>query len=150
MGKNQVYEQGKYFRQRYINLTNNGEYSANKVYVLSADDDRTLMSAEVALAGFFPPHGHQIWNDHLLWQPIPIHSIPGDLDYLLQECRPCPMLDLKLGEYYKTNEYQRYIIEKIALSAFIEKRTNTTASEADYIFEELNVEELDNLKFSHY
>lgn len=60
------------------------------------------------------------------------------------------MLDLKLGEYYKTNEYQRYIIEKIALSAFIEKRTNTTASEADYIFEELNVEELDNLRFSHY
>lgn len=133
-----------------MNLTDDGEYSGDKVYVLSADDDRTLMSAEVALAGFFPPHGDQIWNDHLLWQPIPIHSSPGNLDYLLQEQRPCPMLDRKLDEYHKTDEYQRYKKQHNALLASITKYKNVTSTEADGILEELIVEESDNLKFSRY
>jgi len=44
--------------------------------------DRALMSAAVNLAGLYAPSGDQKWNNKLgtLWQPIPIHSIPRDLD----------------------------------------------------------------------
>jgi len=44
--------------------------------------DRALMSAAVNLAGLYAPVADQKWNNELgsLWQPIPIHSIPRDLD----------------------------------------------------------------------
>lgn len=53
------------------------------MYVLSSDYDRTINSANLVLAGLFPPTGNQIWNDDLLWQPIAVHSIPKKMDYLI-------------------------------------------------------------------
>jgi hypothetical protein len=47
-----------------------------QIYVRSSDYNRTLMSAEVNLAGLFEPHGSQLWNQNLTWQPIPIHTVP--------------------------------------------------------------------------
>lgn len=32
------------------------------------------MSAQVLASALFPPSGDQIWNDELLWQPIPVHT----------------------------------------------------------------------------
>ena len=34
------------------------------------------MSAMTNLAGLFPPEGISIWNPNLLWQPIPVHTVP--------------------------------------------------------------------------
>jgi len=52
--------------------------------------DRALMSAAANLAGLYPPSADQKWNNKLgnVWQPIPIHSIPRDLD------------EVKLFEYF--------------------------------------------------
>jgi hypothetical protein len=40
------------------------------------------MSAASNLAGLYPPNKVQQWNNNVgnLWQPIPIHSIPRDID----------------------------------------------------------------------
>ena len=55
-------------------------YVTVQVHVRSTEWDRTLMSAYCNLAGLFPPQGSQVWNEKLLWQPIPVHTVPKDLD----------------------------------------------------------------------
>lgn len=45
-----MYKLGQYFRERYYDLLG-GKYSPGKVHVWSADADRSLMSAELVLAG---------------------------------------------------------------------------------------------------
>jgi len=58
------------------------EYSKKDIYIRSTSVDRALMSAAVNLAGLYVPSSDQKWNEKLgsLWQPIPIHSIPRNLD----------------------------------------------------------------------
>ena len=66
------------------------EYSEEEVVVRSTDVDRTLMSALSNLAGLFPPQGSQVWDEELAWQPIPVHTVPQDEDYLLSSHSHCP------------------------------------------------------------
>lgn len=47
-----------------------------QIYVQSTDCDHTLMSAQASLAGLYPPTQGQIWNPRILWQPIPVHTVP--------------------------------------------------------------------------
>lgn len=35
-------------------------------------DNRTIASAQLMLAGLLPPIEDQVWNEDLLWQPIPV------------------------------------------------------------------------------
>ncbi|KRY51339.1 Lysosomal acid phosphatase, partial [Trichinella britovi] len=91
-GCQQLHELGQYLRKRYQNLLSNN-YTASEIYVRSTDTDRTLCSASCNLAGLFPPHGKQIWNPSVLWQPIPIHTVKGKEDYLLKRSAPCPKYD---------------------------------------------------------
>ena len=58
-------------------------FSETEIYVRSTDVDRTLMSAMSNLAGLYPPSGDQIWNKDIMWQPIPVHTRPTLVNYLL-------------------------------------------------------------------
>ena len=40
------------------------------------------MSAECNLAGLFPPQGSQVWNDEIPWQPVPVHTVTRESDYV--------------------------------------------------------------------
>lgn len=73
------YEFGRCFRKRYEKFLP-VSYSKNAVFVQSTDTDRTEMTASSFLAGVFPPHGNQIWNNDLHWIPIPIYSISQNQD----------------------------------------------------------------------
>lgn len=58
------------------------------------------MSAQANLAGFFPPTTEEEkWHEEIFWQPIPVHTMPDELDILLHGGRPCPKYN-KLYEYY--------------------------------------------------
>lgn len=56
---------------------------------MSSAFDRTINSANLVLAGFFPPQRDQVWNEDLLWQPIPVHSIPLDMDVYIDNESAC-------------------------------------------------------------
>ncbi|XP_011511249.1 prostatic acid phosphatase isoform X2 [Homo sapiens] len=83
LGMEQHYELGEYIRKRYRKFLNES-YKHEQVYIRSTDVDRTLMSAMTNLAALFPPEGVSIWNPILLWQPIPVHTVPlsEDQDFI--------------------------------------------------------------------
>lgn len=67
------------------------EYDANKIYVRATDVDRTIASALSNLAGMFPPAGYELWNPEIKWQPIPVHTVPAQYDYVIGSAVPsCP------------------------------------------------------------
>ncbi|XP_075227834.1 lysosomal acid phosphatase-like [Lycorma delicatula] len=87
-GKMQMYNLGKLFREEYKTFISS--YSVKAVQVNSTNYKRSHMSAQCLLAGWFPPSGSEIWNEQLIWQPIPIHSVPIDKDQTLALRAPCP------------------------------------------------------------
>ncbi|XP_035674565.1 prostatic acid phosphatase-like [Branchiostoma floridae] len=104
VGIQQQYELGQFLRSRYVGPDFlNSSYSRYQVQVWSTDTDRTRMSAQANLAGFFPPSGNQVWNPDILWQPIPVHTKPENEDSLLG-MPPCPRFDYLKQEYQRTNQ----------------------------------------------
>uniref|UniRef100_A0A8D1U4F3 acid phosphatase n=2 Tax=Sus scrofa TaxID=9823 RepID=A0A8D1U4F3_PIG len=107
LGMEQHYELGEYIRKRYEKFLNES-YKHEQVYVRSTDIDRTLMSAMTNLAGLFPPEGISIWNPNLLWQPIPVHTVPLSEDQLLYlPFRNCPRFQELESETLKSEEFQK-------------------------------------------
>lgn len=73
------------------------------MYVLSTDHDRAIMSAQANLAGLYEPAESEIWNDKIFWSPVPVHTLPNELDIIL---RPrygdrCPRYDELYHWYLK-------------------------------------------------
>lgn len=63
------------------------------------------MSAQVTSCGLFPPNGVQVWNENIHWQPIPVHTIPKTLDYVLAVRKPCNHLNYIMTEYENCTAY---------------------------------------------
>lgn len=53
-------------------------YNTKYFYASSTGVERVVMSGELVLAGLFKPYGFQVWNEGLLWQPVPIYSNSTD------------------------------------------------------------------------
>ncbi|XP_057595570.1 prostatic acid phosphatase isoform X3 [Hippopotamus amphibius kiboko] len=107
LGMEQHYKLGEYLRKRYETFLNES-YKHEQVYVQSTDIDRTLMSAMTSLAALFPPEGINIWNPNLLWQPIPVHTVPVSEDQLLYlPFRSCPRFQELENETLKSEEFQK-------------------------------------------
>lgn len=78
----------------------------------STDVDRTIESAQVNLAGLFNPTKDEIWNDEIRWNPIPVHTVPKDQDYILYGGKDCPKYFDALEKYLKESaEVQRIYTE---------------------------------------
>ncbi|XP_031629659.1 prostatic acid phosphatase-like [Contarinia nasturtii] len=57
------------------------------------------MSALANLAGLFPPHAEEIWHEDIAWQPIPVHTMPLKLDYVLHGSSNCPRYSAAFEKY---------------------------------------------------
>lgn len=121
-GKRQHYAFGKWLRQRYSNLLSR-DFDPTEIYVRSTDVDRTLMSAQANLAGLYPPYGQAVWNSELMWQPIPVHTIPEDEDDLLAMGKPCPAYDKELERFKNSKSYKERLHKYQSLMDYLTKYT---------------------------
>ena len=103
IGIRQHFRLGKYLIQRY-NYFINKTYKYKETYVRSTDKNRTLMSAESNLAGMFHDQSNIIIPD-LIWRPVPIHTIPYELD-IVMNTRICPNY---IAQIIKTIKSQRFL-----------------------------------------
>lgn len=114
----------------------------------STDVDRTLMSAASNLAGLFPPSGDQIWNATLLWQAIPIHTIPENIDYVLAMKKYCAKYEQAYEEYQQSAEIKAYLKKNEKLIKYLEYHTGQrldNMEEIKTIYTALLFENLRNL-----
>ncbi|XP_063242922.1 testicular acid phosphatase homolog [Bacillus rossius redtenbacheri] len=146
-GKRQMYTLGKYLRQRYDTFVSR-LYSPGETWMESSANDRCLMSAQVLLAGLYPPTGHQVWNDELPWQPIPVHSTPRALDKLIVMKKPCPRYEWEKTKAYQTREIKQIDEENADLYSYLTQNTGkniSTILDVELLFNTLEIEEKNGL-----
>jgi len=143
-GMRQQFELGQWIRQRYDGFVS-GNYSNEEILVRSTDVDRTLMSAQSNLAGMYPPHGYWQWNTDLAWQPIPVHTLPQEEDYLLSSHATCPRFD-QLVEEVKVGKFMRDLyIDNREMFEYISNNAGiniTDIVQLDYIYDTLLIEDI--------
>lgn len=105
------------------------------------------MSASHMLAGMYPPRNEQIWNNSLLWQAIPIHTMPGESDNVLAMKRPCALYDKAYKEYQQSNEVLSTKNSNRTLLKYLEGNAHQTITDfcdVKTIYHALWVENLKN------
>ncbi|KAJ9598464.1 hypothetical protein L9F63_010860, partial [Diploptera punctata] len=110
--------------------------------------DRTLMSASCNLAGLYPPEKQQIWNNHIPWQPIPVHTMPEKDDEILAMKKFCPRYHEELELVKHSEEMQEYNEKHAELFEYVESNTGSRVRNADdleNIYDTLFIEDLYNL-----
>lgn len=71
------------------------------------------MSAQANLAGLYPPIGQQIWESHLNWQPIPVHTVPLNDDHILNPIGYCPRHAQLFSAYLESPDI-KWVMERHA------------------------------------
>ncbi|HJO93138.1 MAG TPA: histidine phosphatase family protein [Victivallales bacterium] len=116
IGMLQEFNLGKYFHNRYIKKFKliPEEYNSSEVYVRATDSNRTLMSAESLLYGFYPSGTGPLLADKkpalpYRFQPVPVHSAMELNDKLLsaQSIYKCKLHKLQKELVYDTEKWQK-------------------------------------------
>ncbi|XP_042328137.1 prostatic acid phosphatase-like [Sceloporus undulatus] len=102
------YELGLYLRRRYAKFLS-FEYKREENFFVSTDYDRTIMSSLATLAALYPPTGNQIWNPHILWQPIPVHVVPLYRDFIHPPFPGCARYEKIQNETMESSIFQKML-----------------------------------------
>ncbi|KAK0161279.1 hypothetical protein PV327_009766 [Microctonus hyperodae] len=98
-GMLQLYNLGTWLRDEY-DLLIDKKFKSSEVQIKSSYADRCIMSAQALLAGLFPPIKEDQFINDLSWRPVPVQSIPRNVDKLITVKSHCPKLDHALKEAY--------------------------------------------------
>lgn len=82
MGKHKEFSVGRSLRERYHNFLGDFYYP-EVIEAYSTDYNRTKMSLQLVLAGLFPPREEDLFENTLLWQPVPFNYLPKYQDKVL-------------------------------------------------------------------
>lgn len=105
------------------------------------------MSAESNLAGLFPPQNQQLWNQEIPWQPIPIHTTPEILDFVLAGKKPCPRYNYAAKKYTESPEFQALLSKYKPLFQYLSQSSGLkvkSLDDAEYLYNTLWIEKLKN------
>ncbi|XP_064461542.1 testicular acid phosphatase homolog [Ornithodoros turicata] len=117
-GKNDQYNLGRYLRVKYEDFLT---YDPNEMRARSSGRDRCLESIQTNLAGLYPPRGKHVWNNQVDWQPVPVQTMPVDLDGRLYEDAICPNAEVALDHIHKSPQGSEILSENANLMATLEK-----------------------------
>lgn len=146
-GKLQLYYLGQRLREQYRNFLPE-YYLTDNVYVRSSYADRCLMSAQTLLAGLFPPKGEQVWNPKLLWQPIPVRSVPRSEDNVIAMKKKCPVYEKALKAAYQTPKIKQIDEDNANLYDYLTTATGRPMRDinaVEYLYNTLEIEMQNNL-----
>ncbi|KAM6958255.1 lysosomal acid phosphatase [Tautogolabrus adspersus] len=133
-GMRQHFNLGQFFRKRYDGFLNES-YERHEISVRSTDYDRTLMSAESNLAGLYPPSGQQVFRPDLVWQPIPVHTVPQSEEKLLSFPRmDCPRYQLLMNETEQTEEFLNITTTYQGFIEFVRNKTGLNKTNVESVW----------------
>ncbi|EUB62537.1 Lysosomal acid phosphatase [Echinococcus granulosus] len=101
-GIEQLFLLGKWLRSKYGHFIGEN-YNVSTFHMRSTDVDRSLMSAEAMMAGFFHRSNTSLSKYGLHWRPVPTHTMPTTSDTLLS-VEPCPRLGQRRDEILRSKE----------------------------------------------
>lgn len=108
------------------------------------------MSAQVAMAGLFPPQEAQKLNPAINWQPIPVHTVPGDQDYTIGTDPICNRFDYEMSKYQNSTEIKTLLNEKKSLISFLEYNSGeamNTVEKLSFLYDDLFVEQIKGYRY---
>lgn len=143
------YRLGQFFRKRYNDLLGN-KYSYKNVYIHSSDYDRTIMSAQANLAGLYAPTDDEKWHDDILWQPIPVHTLPRKLDNIIAIESDPSLSDIVTEHIKEKGDVKRIFTEHADLIAYWSKMSGLEIKKSlqiYWIYNTLVVAKEQNKKF---
>ncbi|VVC88655.1 unnamed protein product [Leptidea sinapis] len=148
-GKLQMYELGSKYRSYYANFIPE-EYHDKDVYIRSSDKSRCMMSAYTFLAGLYPPTERQMWHPELAWQPIPVHSLPREIDNIVAGTKSCKLWKRMYDEILAEKDSDPKFVE---LFDYLSKHTNQSLRsvvDVDYLYSTLQTEQEAGLKLPEW
>lgn len=86
------------------------------------DFSHTISSAQAIAAGLFPPAQHEL-RRHMKWYPLPIHTIPREVDSILLGGRPCERQKLAYDDYHRSKSYRRELNQFKELFEYLEQNS---------------------------
>ncbi|CAH0722839.1 unnamed protein product, partial [Brenthis ino] len=149
VGKLQLYELGKKYRSYYANFIPE-DYYEKDVLIRSSDKSRCMMSAYTFLAGLYPPSEKQMWHPEIPWQPIPVYSLPRDLDNIVAATKPCKVWKAMYNELLEEMNADPKFTE---LFDYLSKHTNQSMRsilEVDFLYSTFQTEQEAGLKLPEW
>ncbi|XP_054011568.1 lysosomal acid phosphatase-like [Hylaeus anthracinus] len=150
-GMVQLYNVGRWIRDVYGSLIG-VKYKSSLLLAQSSYADRCIMSAQTLLAGLYPPSSDEIFVPGLNWRPVPVHSVPRDLDKTIVVKAPCPRLEEALKEAY-ANESGRVGTPSADYYRQISAHTGqniATITEVEFLYNTLEIEKQHGLKLPEW
>lgn len=151
-GKLQMYTLGQNLRAHYQEFLPKYYWPVDTNFT-SSYSERCLMSAELVGAGMFPPTDFQIWNSELLWQPIPIHYLPRNLDNLVAMKTNCTEYDKEFIEVLNATKMRHINEENRDLYQYLTEHTGIIIDNIEAVeslYNTLEIEQLNNLTLPHW
>ncbi|KAK6621682.1 hypothetical protein RUM44_001489 [Polyplax serrata] len=133
-GKRGHFELGKWLRETYKDLLPR-KYHSKDIHIRSTDVDRTLMSAYSNLAGLYLPDKDSNWNPNVLWDPIPVHTVPETLDRVVAGKAWCPKYAREKKSILKNEFFQKIDEENKKLYEYLSQESGAKVTNVIDVFD---------------